>query len=294
MARDKLTHIGLAGLVLLLVVVLQATGCAANELVLHANEPKLGSVDIDNLVSDPEERAELGPRIEEYVLWHFKGSWEPILYFGFRFSEAPVAGRPVHLSISVGPSFAPTGKSLAWVEVPPGFRVLAGATAATTDVGPVTNKGIVEDAGSADEYWRQVEELTKQATVRIELDVQAEEGVHQFKVYGVGRTATDRPYADFEDYWVRVTQDTAEISGDKHFRKYPRPGTGTGYAKPGKPPYAREREEKPGEPVSPRTPETKVPAGPGAPVELKKSQPMGERLEVDHTEIENIETEGYG
>ena len=286
MTRDKLTRISFAGFVLLLVAVLAATDCGASEFGLHTNEPELGSVDIDKLASDPEERATLGPRIEEYVLWHFKGSWEPILYFGFRFGETPVAGRSVHLSISVGPSFAPTGRSVAWVEVPPGFKVLGGAAVGTTDVGPVTAKGILEDAGTTDEGWRRVEELTRQATVRIELDVRAEEGVHQFRVYGAGRTATGRPYADFEDYWVRVTPDTAEISEDEHFRKYPRPGTDTGHTKPGKPPYAREREGKLDEPVLPPATETEVPAEPRPPVELKESHPMEERLEIDYTEIE--------
>jgi hypothetical protein len=188
------------------------------------DKPEFGAIDIERLISDAEERARLEPLLEQYRLWFgLSGARHPSCYYGFRFSDTPVAGRQVRLSISAGPSYVPSGMTIAWVAMPPGIRVSAHELVRVTDVGAVSTEDILKRAANMDEAWLRIDELKNKATIRFDLEIEAEEGIHVIKVYFLGRGSTGRIHKWYEDYWVNVKQDTAEVSADEHFRKYPQP-----------------------------------------------------------------------
>jgi len=247
-------------------------------------------INIERLVHDGAERRRLEPLIEEY-LWRYGGK-VPAQRYGFEFANAPIAGRPVSLEVRVMPTYIPGGEVVVWVCVPPGFRVLEGDTVVMRDIAPIDTDEIRKQTSGGREFWQELERAKASAMVRLRLRVVGEVGTHKFGVYAVGRRLSGRIEVGYEDFWVKVYEDTAYVSGTASFYRWPG-STRRGYFTEGKPPYAKEREEH----VSGEQPEdsgdTSVVPGIIEPEFLEDQYPVGVGGELEYGEIRYVDGEAW-
>jgi len=198
---------------------------------LPREAPVLGPIDWRTLLTDPQERATVEERIDEYQMW-WDQRCEQVFAYHLWFQVPPSLDRKAKLTATAGPVFPPSGAFVAWIRVPPGFKVLEGDVVGWADVGPVKPEDL--DAIPRDEVWQHIEELQTKATVTLGLEVVAQKtGVHVFRIYVVGQTTTGVTTAGYRDFWVKVLDDTAYVSRSPSFYKWP--GSG-GTAIPGSPP----------------------------------------------------------
>lgn len=260
--------------------------CTADCLARQAWEKtNLEPIDHEKLLTDPDERARIEKRIEEYQLWYDQRVGEPVFAYHLDFGRSPSLGKRARLSASAGPVFPPSGQFLAWIRVPPGFSILEGDKLGCTDVGPVKIEDL--DAIPIDQVSQRIAELQSEATVRLRLDVVAgEEAVHVFRVYMVGQTTAGSLTAGYRDFWVKVLEDTAYVSRSPSFYKWP---GSTGIALPGSPPeemgsvptWRTKRLRK-----RPSPPEVSRPPKPVVPEQVDESYPVQEVRKLYYGEIE--------